>query len=92
MKFLNFFLFFVDLFALLDPDPADQNQSGSRSETLKKTIITLEWRSMVIMCVKPAFTHISAISLSEILPRRRIFVCWLYGRHGNTPVKHTDII
>jgi hypothetical protein len=40
---------------------------------------------MVIMCVKPAFTHISAISLSEMLPRLRIFVCWLYGRHGNTP-------
>ncbi len=47
---------------------------------------------MVIICVKPAFTHISAISLREMLPRRRIFVCWLYGRHGNTPAKQTDTI
>ncbi len=36
MKFLNFFLFFWVIFALLDPD-----QSGSGSETLK-----LVWRSL----------------------------------------------
>jgi hypothetical protein len=76
-----------------DPDSADPNINadpcGSGFETMKKTIITFEWRSMVIMCVKPAFTHISAISLSEMLPRRRIFVCWLYGRHGNTPAEQT---
>ncbi len=36
LKFLPFFLFLCVIFALLDPDPdpADQNQCGSESETL----------------------------------------------------------
>jgi hypothetical protein len=33
MNFLNFFLFLWGIFALLDPDPADQNQFGSESKT-----------------------------------------------------------
>jgi hypothetical protein len=33
LKFLHFFLWVI--FALLDPDPADQNQCGSGFETLQ---------------------------------------------------------
>jgi hypothetical protein len=40
MKFLNFFLHLWVLIVLLDPDPdpAHQNQCGSGSETLFKTV------------------------------------------------------
>jgi hypothetical protein len=33
MKFYNFFIFLWVIFALLDPDPADQNQCGSGTLT-----------------------------------------------------------
>jgi hypothetical protein len=38
-EILNFFLFLWVLFAFLDPDSADQNQSGHGSETLDKSFI-----------------------------------------------------
>jgi hypothetical protein len=42
MKFLHFFLFLWVIYALLDPDPADQNQCGSGSNTVDTAVAYLK--------------------------------------------------